>query len=252
VPSRKESAPMNPKLAASAQIIRSAGAVYNASMANLITLSRLFLLLVIVAIAYRPASTVQLWIWPILTLVFISDGLDGWVARRRSEESLFGALFDIAVDRIVELTLWIVLADLDLVAIWIPIVFVMRGVLVDAIRASRVQADRRGPFALLESPAARWLVAGRFMRGFYATIKACAFVGLFMIQPLPIGIETYLPSLTEFWAPIQPGFEWLAMALAYLAVALCVLRGMPVIVEFLAEERRSLFSRSRGTRHRTP
>ena len=88
-------------------------------MANLITLSRLVLLLVVVALAYRPVSPIQLWIWPVLSLVFISDGLDGWVARRRGEESLFGALFDIAVDRIVELTLWIVLADLDVIPIWI-------------------------------------------------------------------------------------------------------------------------------------
>ncbi len=230
-----------------AAIIRSAPAVYNSAMANLITLSRLFLLLVVVAIAYRPVSAMQLWIWPILAVVFISDGLDGWVARRRGEESLFGALFDIAVDRIVELTLWIVLADLDLIPIWIPIVFVVRGVLVDAIRASQVKADRGSPLALLNSPAARWLVAGRFMRGFYATIKACAFVGLFMIKPLPVGVETLLPSLTEVWAQLQPVWEWLAMALTYLAVALCLLRGMPVILEFLAEERRSLFSRSRGT-----
>ena len=112
-------------------------------MANLITLSRLFLLLGVVALAYRPVSAVQLWIWPVLSLVFISDGLDGWVARRRGEESLFGALFDIAVDRIVELTLWIVLADLDVIPIWIPILFVVRGVLVDAIRASQIQAARR-------------------------------------------------------------------------------------------------------------
>ena len=229
-----------------AAIIRSLPAVYNSAMANLITLSRLVLLLVVVAIAYRPVSAMQLWIWPILSVVFISDGLDGWVARRRGEESLFGALFDIAVDRIVELTLWIVLADLDLIPIWIPIVFVVRGVLVDAIRASQVQADRRGPFSLLNSPVARWLVAGRFMRGFYATIKAFAFCGLFMIIPLPLAIETLLPSLTGFWMPLQPGFELLVMALAYLAVALCLLRGLPVVVEFLAEERRSLFVRSRS------
>ena len=237
---------MSSRLAASAQIIRSAPAVYNSGMANLITLSRLFLLLVVVAIAYRPVSPAQLWIWPILSMVFISDGLDGWVARRRGEESLFGALFDIAVDRIVELTLWIVLADLDLIPIWIPIVFVVRGVLVDAIRASQVQVDRRRPFALLDSPAGRWLVAGRFMRGFYATVKACAFVGLFLLKPLPLGMEAGLPSLMELWALIEPGFELLVMALTYLAVALCLVRGMPVIVEFLAEERRSLFPPGRG------
>jgi len=239
---------MNRKVAGNERIIRSAPTVYNSAMANLITLGRLFLLLVVVVIAYQPVSPAQLWIWPILGLVFISDGLDGWVARRRGEESLFGALFDIAADRIVELTLWIVLADLDLIPIWIPIVFVVRGVLVDAIRASMVQADRGSPLALLDSPAGRWLVAGRFMRGFYAAIKACAFVGLFLINPLPMGIETLLPSLMAFWAMIQPGFEWLVMAFTYLAVALCLARGMPVIVEFLAAERRLLFSRNRGAR----
>ena len=237
---------MNLYSTAKAAIIRSPPAVYNPAMANLITLSRLAMLLVVVAIAYQPVSPVQLWIWPVLCLVFISDGLDGWVARRRGEESLFGALFDIAVDRIVELTLWIVLADLDLIPIWIPIVFVVRGVLVDAIRASQVQADRRGPFSLLNSPAARWLVAGRFMRGFYASIKACAFAGLFLIKPLPLGVEALAPSLTDLWAFLEPGFVPLVMTLTYLAVALCVLRGMPVILEFLASERRSLFSRSAG------
>ncbi len=235
---------MKPNSTAKAAIIRSAPAVYNPAMANLITLSRLVMLLVVVAIAYRPVSPMQLWIWPILSLVFISDGLDGWVARRRGEESLFGALFDIAVDRIVELTLWIVLADLDLVPIWIPIVFVVRGALVDAIRASQAEADRRGPFSLLNSPTARWLVAGRFMRGFYASIKACAFVGLFLIKPLPLAVEALLPSLLGVWAFLEPGFLVLVMTLTYLSVALCLLRGLPVILEFLANERRSLFSRS--------
>ncbi|WP_446831045.1 CDP-alcohol phosphatidyltransferase family protein [Candidatus Foliamicus sp.] len=213
-------------------------------MANLITLSRLLLLLVVVVIAYRPASIVQLWIWPLLSLVFISDGLDGWIARRRGEESLFGALFDIAVDRIVELTLWIVLADLDLVPIWIPVVFVVRGGLVDAIRASGVQADRRNPLSLLNSPVARWLVGGRFMRGFYGSVKGMAFVGLFLIDPLPLGIAAISPEWALAWVPLQLWFEGLAMGLAFLSVALCLLRGLPVILEFLANERRSLFTRN--------
>ena len=215
-------------------------------MANLITLSRLLLLLVVVVIAYRPLSPAQLWIWPLLTLVFVSDGLDGWVARRRGEDSLFGALFDIAVDRIVELTLWIVLADLDLVPIWIPILFVVRGGLVDAIRASGVEADRRNPFSLLNSRVARWLVGGRFMRGFYGTIKAMAFIGLFLIQPLPLALEAWSAQMATAWMPLQPWFYGLVMTLTGLAVALCLLRGLPVVVEFLAAERSSLFRRSRS------
>jgi len=74
-------------------------------MANLITLSRLLLLFVVVAIAYQPSSWLKLIDVPLLIFVFVTDGLDGYVARKRRETSQFGAMFDIAVDRIVELTL---------------------------------------------------------------------------------------------------------------------------------------------------
>ena len=103
-------------------------------MANLITLSRLLLLLLVVVIAYQAPPLWQLLDVPLLIVVFVTDGLDGYVARKRNETSLFGAMFDIAGDRIVELTMWIVLADIDMVAIWVPLVFVIRGVVVDTIR----------------------------------------------------------------------------------------------------------------------
>ena len=57
-------------------------------------------------------------------------------------------LFDIAGDRITELTLWIVAADTDLVPIWVPLVFIIRGVIVDTIRSSNAVAEGVAPFAL--------------------------------------------------------------------------------------------------------
>src|SRR5690606_14078308 len=100
---------------------------------------------------------------PLLLLIISLDGLDGWVARRRGETSLFGAVFDIAADRVVEVVLWLVLADLGLVPIWVAILFVTRGVLVDSIRYARI-ASGGGVFDMT-SRIGRFLVAGRFMRG---------------------------------------------------------------------------------------
>lgn len=202
-------------------------------MANLITLSRLLLLVVVVALAYAPPSAWQLANVPLLILVFVTDGLDGWVARRRGEESLFGAMFDIAGDRIVELTLWIVLADLDLVPVWVPLVFVVRGTVVDAIRASQTKRRGQSPFALMESPLGRWLVAGKFMRIFYAVLKAHAFCWLLLIQPLP----ALAPALWADWGGLLAG---VGAALVYLSVAVCLARGVPVIAEFAYAERRSI------------
>lgn len=202
-------------------------------MANLITLGRLLLLILVVIIAYQPPSPYQLLDVPLLILVFVSDGLDGYVARRRNETSQFGAIFDIAGDRIVELTMWIVLAHLGLVPVWVPIVFVVRGTIVDAIRASQTTSRRASPFALMETPLGKWLVGGRFMRILYAVAKATAFCWLLLLQPLPV----VAPGL---WADYGAAGTLIGDWLVLLAVVLCLVRGLPVIVEFAYSERRAI------------
>jgi CDP-diacylglycerol---glycerol-3-phosphate 3-phosphatidyltransferase len=200
-------------------------------MANLITLSRLLLMFVVIAMAYQPSSWLKLLDVPLLIFVFVTDGLDGYVARKRGETSQFGAMFDIAVDRIVELSMWIVLTDLDLVPVWVPLVFIIRGSIVDAIRARQARAAPVSPFDVMRSPVARFLVAGRFMRAFYAVMKAVVFCWLLLLQPLP----ELVPSLWAQWSWLLHG---VSMALIVFVVALCIARGAPVIVEFLAEQRR--------------
>ena len=88
-------------------------------MANLITLGRFILLIVLVILAYAPNPKLQLINCPLLVIVFILDGVDGYVARKRKEESLFGAIFDIAIDRVVENVLWVVLVDLRIIPVWV-------------------------------------------------------------------------------------------------------------------------------------
>jgi len=95
-------------------------------MANLITLSRFLLLFVLVALAVQAPPTWQLVDAPLLVLIIALDGIDGYVARRRGEASAFGSIFDIVVDRVVENVLWIVLAYLSLVPLWVAIVFITR------------------------------------------------------------------------------------------------------------------------------
>lgn len=206
-------------------------------MANLITLSRLLLLMAVVVIAYLPPSPWQLANVLLLILVFVTDGLDGYVARRRNEATLFGALFDIAGDRIVELTMWIVLADLDLVPIWVPILFVVRGTIVDTIRASHSRREGDSPFAMMETPLGRWLVAGKFMRIFYAVLKATAFCWLLFLQPFGL----VLPGIWAGWGHVMIGF---GNALVYLSVFICLLRGLPVVAEFLYLERDAILGRA--------
>ena len=205
-------------------------------MANLITLSRLLLLIAVVALAYQPPSLLHFLNVVLLIAVFVTDGLDGYVARRRGEASLFGAMFDIAGDRIVELTMWIVLADLNLVPIWVPLVFVVRGTIVDTIRSSQTAHRGQSPLSMMESPIGRWLVAGKFMRIFYAVLKAHAFCWLLLIQPLP----ALFPDVWAAWGWLLGG---IGSVLVYLSVAVCLARGLPVIVEFAYSERHSILGK---------
>jgi CDP-diacylglycerol--glycerol-3-phosphate 3-phosphatidyltransferase len=205
-------------------------------MANLITLGRLLLLIAVVVIAYQPPSPLHFLGVLLLIVVFVSDGLDGYVARRRNEASVFGAMFDIAGDRIVELTMWIVLADLKLVPVWVPIVFVIRGTIVDAIRSGQATHRKQSPFSMMESPVGKWLVAGKFMRIFYAVLKAHAFCWLLLIQPVP----ALFPAFWAAWGGVMTS---VGGVFVYLAVTTCLARGLPVIVEFAYSERHSILGR---------
>lgn len=202
-------------------------------MANLITLSRLILLLLVIWIAYLPLSWIHFLNVPLLILVFVTDGFDGYVARKRNETSLFGAMFDITSDRIVELSMWVILADLDLVPVWVPLLFVVRGTIVDTVRANAASSQGESPFGMIRSPIGRFLVAGKFMRIFYAVTKATTFCWLLFIQPMP----AVLPVIWNEWS-------WLLVAigivLVWLSVIQCVLRGLPVIVEFVSEQRETI------------
>jgi CDP-diacylglycerol---glycerol-3-phosphate 3-phosphatidyltransferase len=208
-------------------------------VANLVTLSRLLLLLLVVWLAYQPPSPWQFAAFFLIIVIFVSDALDGYIARKRNETSLFGALFDIAGDRVVELTLWIVATDLDLVPIWVPLVFIIRGVIVDTIRSSHTVAQGVEPFALMRTAVGKFLVGSRFMRGFYATVKACAFCGLALLVPFP-------HVLPELWSEIGAALTVLTYTFVYLAVLLCIMRGVPVIAEFVHSQKHDIISRHRA------
>lgn len=205
-------------------------------MANLVTLSRLLLLLLVVWLFGLPPTPWQFANFALIILIFVSDGLDGYIARKRGETSMLGALLDIAGDRIVELTLWIVTAANGLVPIWVPLVFVIRGTIVDTIRSSDAVAQGVAPFALTRSRAGKFIVAGKFMRIFYAVVKASAFAGLALLEPFP----RWLPTL---WSTVGPSLTGFTYFCVYLAVVLCIARGWPVVAEFVYAQKHNILRR---------
>lgn len=210
-------------------------------MANHITTLRLALLVVVVFIAYLAAPLWRLTTVPLLIVIFVLDAVDGWVARVRHEESLFGAIYDIAADRVVENVLWIVTAHLHLVPVWVALVFIARGILVDSVRSVGASQGKT-PFSLTLTKLGHELVGGRFIRGLYAAIKGTAFGWIFLMEPVP----ELLPAEWAQWGPV---LQRVTDVLIYSAVFLCIARGLPVLLEFgLREEGKLLSPRPRRRR----
>ncbi|MHC4990087.1 MAG: CDP-alcohol phosphatidyltransferase family protein [Planctomycetota bacterium] len=217
-------------------------------MANLVTLSRLVLLFLLVGLALWAPPAWQLVNAPLLIVIVFLDTVDGWVARLFAEESKFGSIFDIMADRIVENVLWIVLAYLDLAPLWAALVVVTRSIVVDSIRYPAA-ASHGAVFDVMQTAWGRWLVGGRFMRGFYGTAKATTFAWLLALQPLP----ALWPGL---WAQAGTVLVAIGNVLIVVTIASCLARGIPVVVEALLSEgrvvrgpARRVARRRRRTRH---
>jgi CDP-diacylglycerol--glycerol-3-phosphate 3-phosphatidyltransferase len=202
-------------------------------MANLITVVRLLLLFIAVAFIYWEPLRLAAVSMAIIAVVFAGDGLDGYVARWRGSASRFGAIFDIAADRAVEQILWVVFADLEVIPIWIPLLVIVRGTLVDALR-SLSYAEGMTAFGdrnMMRSAFTRWLTAGRFMRAFFGVVKALGFLFLtgLVAAREPAATGTWVATVYDI-ALIQVA-GWLVV---WLSVALTVIRGLPVIVDAIA------------------
>jgi len=191
-------------------------------MANIITISRLPLLLIIVLLFYTGQPLAHLICVPLLLILVLLDSLDGMVARRRHEVSVLGSVLDIMVDRSVELVLWVVYAHLRLVPVAIPLLFIIRGVVVDTLRNSRV-GEGIAPFQTLSTPWGRFLVGSPVMRSGYAVVKLLAFAGL----AGALAAQGYRGADSALAATLTTLF----VSMSWLAVVICLLRGAPVIIE---------------------
>lgn len=215
-------------------------------MANLITIGRLFLLFFVVWLMYVGDARIITLAMALVIVVFASDGLDGYVARRRHSTSTFGAVFDIAGDRIVENVLWVVCADIGVIPVWIPLMVLTRGFIVDGLRSLSYAEGMTafGENTMMRSGLTTWLTAGRFMRGFFGWAKAAGFVFLIgLVGWAGLDSDGTLLGAVYSWV-ITHIVGW---ALVSSAVALTFIRALPVLYDSVAFIRVLDQERSEGT-----
>ena len=192
-------------------------------MANIITVARFPLLFIYLGILYYGNQTLMFWDVLLIIMIFNLDSLDGWVARKLNETSLLGSVLDIATDRTLEYVLWVVYAHLGLIPVLVPIIVLIRGTAVDAVRSVRMKSGLSA-FDQIQSPLSKFLVSSRFMRAFYGIAKGAAAALLTLAYALQSNSGPW-PNLVY-----QTG-----RVFTLLSVCLCVIRGLPVLIEGIKE-----------------
>ncbi len=188
------------------------------NVANLVSIARVCLALVTVALLWVPGDTMRWWAFGLTAFVIYSDALDGYLARKLKQTTKFGAKLDIAGDRAVEMTYWIAFSALGWVPVWVPMLFLIRGNFVDLIRTAAAEAGFTafGDKTMQKSSFSKFLVASNFSRFTYAVAKAIAFC-LLIAAHTTLCAHTVVPPLAMFFV--------------YFSAVFCVIRGLPVLIE---------------------
>lgn len=197
-------------------------------MANLISVGRLFLLFGTVVLLFSHSYSEAVLAVVLIFVVFAGDALDGYVARWRGSASDFGAILDIAGDRVVENVYWVAFSQLGFIGIWAPILVLTRGFFVDALRSVAYAEGRSafGPNTMARYRLTAFLTASRFMRAFYGVAKLLGFLFLGGMLAARLGPERSVGSLYA-----HQSFRVLGWFMVYAALALTVIRGLPVLVD---------------------
>ncbi len=114
------------------------------NLPNILTLSRIFLVPLLVAVLLRKDAIEVDAGWMVITreaialgiflAAALTDLLDGYLARRRRQVTTFGKLLDPIADKLLVSAALISLVELDRVAAWIVVVIVSREFAVSALR----------------------------------------------------------------------------------------------------------------------
>jgi CDP-diacylglycerol--glycerol-3-phosphate 3-phosphatidyltransferase len=111
----------------------------------------------------------------VFALAAITDGLDGYIARRRREVTTFGKLMDPLADKLLVVAALIALVSLDRLAAWVAMIIIARELAVTGLRSL---AAERG----VVIPAS-WL--GKVK----TALQVAAIVALIIWNPTPVAVD---------------------------------------------------------------
>lgn len=165
---------------------------------NLISLFRLLLVPVVLVLMLEEAFTLALLV---VLAAAVSDGIDGWLARRFGWYTPLGAVLDPLADKALMLVTYLGLGFLGLIPLWLPILVIFRDVTI----AFGAWLHRRlyGAFKVTARRASKWNTA--IQAGFVVMVLAAAGPLPLLLPLVPaavvlVALSTLFSGLDYAWA----------------------------------------------------
>ena len=147
-------------------------------MPNVLTVLRIVAVPVIVVALLGETPNGDVIAAVVFALAALTDGLDGYIARRRREVTTFGKLMDPLADKLLVIAALISLVSLDRLAAWVAMVIIARELAVTGLRSL---AAERGVVI-----AASWL--GKVK----TALQIAAILSLIAFDPSPLWVDVLL------------------------------------------------------------
>jgi CDP-diacylglycerol--glycerol-3-phosphate 3-phosphatidyltransferase len=142
---------------------------------NLLTVLRIVAVPVVVVALLDETPEGDVIAAAVFALAALTDGLDGYIARRRRQETTFGKLMDPLADKLLVTAALVSLVSLDRLAAWVAMVIIAREFAVTGLRA--VAAEQGAVIS------ASWL--GKLKTG----LQVIAVFALIAFEPTPLWVD---------------------------------------------------------------
>jgi CDP-diacylglycerol--glycerol-3-phosphate 3-phosphatidyltransferase len=152
--------------------------VFPLNLPNALTVVRILAVPVIVVALLDETPDGDVIAAVVFALAALTDGLDGYIARRRRDVTTFGKLMDPLADKLLVVAALVSLVALDRLAAWIAMVIIAREL---AVTGLRTLAAEQGVVI-----AASWL--GKLKTG----LQVAAIFALIAFDPSPLWVDVLL------------------------------------------------------------
>ncbi len=113
-----------------------------ANLPNLLTLSRILTVPLIIVLLYSHNRWINLLAALLVSLAAVTDGLDGYLARKYGHESTLGKLLDPLADKLLLLSAMVMLVYLQRAPAWMVCLIICRETAVTGLRAVAVERGK--------------------------------------------------------------------------------------------------------------